>query len=66
MSKDEIQVEAMSLYRIVQGKGDARSDHSYYAQNPALIEGWERLARHVLRRIEKAGEPQYGNRLEDC
>jgi hypothetical protein len=52
-----IEQQALKLFRIVHGSGDAGSNHAFWCQNSELQNGWVRLARHLERRIEKASEP---------
>lgn len=40
--------EAQNLFRIVHGKGDDGSLHSFLCSNPAAFDGWLRLAQHVM------------------
>lgn len=63
MNSDEITLEALKLFRILNGKGDSGSERVFWAQHP---DDWMRLAKHVLRRIDKAGGLAYGPRSHDC
>ncbi len=45
---EEIEEEALRLFRIVHGKGDSGSDRAFRYLNPAEQEGWMRLAKSVM------------------
>lgn len=40
--------EALRMFRQLHGRGDGGSESEFRRQNPALIEGWYRLARQSL------------------
>lgn len=56
----------MKLFRIVHGKGDSGSERAFWMQNPALINGWCKLARHALKLEEKAHKPEDDSDAMDC
>jgi hypothetical protein len=50
MKTEYIEREAMRLFRMVHGSGDAGSEFAFHAMNPGLQEGWLRLARTTLKK----------------
>jgi len=61
---DEIEAEAIRIFRIVNGEGDAGSEQAYYAQNVALRLGWRILAYDILK-LKKALEAKKSKKSND-
>ena len=55
------ELEAVRMFRIVNGSGDAGSEREFYCQTHDRQMGWRRLAAGVLARIKKAAEARVGS-----
>jgi hypothetical protein len=55
--ENRFELTAIELFRIVHGPGDTGGEFQFHCQNPALAEGWYRLARYVAK-LENAAAGQ--------